>query len=125
MLHGTYSEESSISFDVGDNLLISIFDIDFFVGRDHVSETSILIDGNWGVTWLNEFVGYTGSVIILSETWSTVDDTGTSICGNEVTTENSETGFGVGFEEWEEWFVLGTNQGLSFHRVKDGEFLGL
>ena len=80
MLNGTFREKSSLLFQVSHDLRICSFDIDTFVGYDFLGELAILINGHRCIAWLDDACINTHFEIIFTETWSTVNNTSTSVC---------------------------------------------
>ena len=120
MVHSTSSKESSSVLDVLLDNLIGVLDVLSLVSTDNLSELTILIDGNGSLTGLNKVVSNASLVIILTKARGAVHNTGTSIFGNKLGSQNSEAaGLSLFLEEGEHGLVLSSNEVLTLEVLKN------
>lgn len=120
MLNCTVCEKTALCLQVLDDGLVSLLNVDALVRLDHRQEFTILIDRNGSLSRLDNAICNTSSIIIFTKAWSTVNDTCTSVFGDERSTKDLEAAIGGSvFEESKERLVAFANESLSFECFKD------
>lgn len=87
---GTTLNNSSSVFNVLYDDFVGIFDIDSFENWTFFGEFSVFINRHWWVIGVDNSLGNTDFIIFLTETWSTMDDTGTWVISNEISCNDLE-----------------------------------
>ncbi len=120
MLDCAVGKKTALCLQVLDDGLVGILDVDALVRLDHRQEFTILIDRNGSLARLNNAICNASSIIVFTKTGSTVNDTCTSVFGDECSSEDLEAAIGSSvFEESKERLVAFANDSLSFECFKD------
>ena len=90
MLDCAVSEQASLVLEILDDGLVSVLDVDTLVGIDDGQELSILVDGNWGFSWLDYASSNARGVIVFTKARCAMDDTSTGILSDELSSEDLE-----------------------------------
>ena len=113
-------DNSSFLLNVLNNDLVSVLDINTLISWTFICELSILINWHWWVIWIDDSLTDTDLVIFLTKTWSAVDNTGTRVLCDEISSNNLKaTVFLSVNKEIEHWYVLFTFQILTFKLLKN------
>lgn len=87
---GASADKSTLSLQALLDLVISILDIDALIVGDSLGELTVAIDGDGGFALINKATLNANLVIVLTEARRAMHNTGTSVRGNKVSTNNSE-----------------------------------
>lgn len=113
-------DNSSFLFNVLNNNLVSILNINALISWTFVSELSVLINWHWRIIWIDDSLADTDLVIFLTKTWSTVDNTGTRVFCDEISSNNLKTAVFLSVnKKIEHWNVFFTFQILTFKLLKN------
>jgi hypothetical protein len=113
MLHCASLDQSADILQMGLDHYVCFLDVHAFIVRNHVQESSIMIDGNGGFPSFYDAIFETELVIVHSESRSAMHNTSTVLVSNPFATEYLETSLLLHFSKViEKWSVLHANEHL-------------